>query len=203
MFFFRSFQGVVVEEIDECDDISNYTYGQSQFSNKYSITSRNNKWTKLSLLCDCKKLDFLDSEIWSIIVTLIFQDGPFLALRITAVFNYNVRTFSTLFYTCKNAIILFLQVYRLIAIYNENEGKDIIPDIGTGFVYPETDKSSVRKSLVASTDPKQQSSRVIGSLKCVEDAINPNNNKCCKCECHSKSLSNEKKNETNTENKAK
>jgi hypothetical protein len=59
------------------------------------------------------RLDLLDSEIWSILITLIFQDGPFLAIRLTAVIRFNVRTFSTMFFTCKNAIILFLQVYRL------------------------------------------------------------------------------------------
>jgi len=59
------------------------------------------------------RLDLLDSEIWSILITLIFQDGPFFIIRLISVVNFNVRTFSTMFFTCKNAIILFLQIYRL------------------------------------------------------------------------------------------
>jgi hypothetical protein len=38
-------------------------------------------------------LDSIDSEVWSILITLIFQDGPFLALRLTAVIEFNVRFF--------------------------------------------------------------------------------------------------------------
>ena len=70
------------------------------------------------------RLDLLDSEIWSILITLIFQDGPFLAIRLTAVIRFNVRTFSTMFFTCKNAIILFLQIYRLSAICTEAKNQN-------------------------------------------------------------------------------
>lgn len=52
-------------------------------------------------------------------ILIKFQDGPFLALRLTAVIKFDVRTFVTMFFTCKNAIILFLQFYRLSAICNE------------------------------------------------------------------------------------
>ena len=38
----------------------------------------------------------VDSEIWSILKTLIFQDGPFLVLRLTAVIKFKVRTFVTM-----------------------------------------------------------------------------------------------------------
>jgi len=69
------------------------------------------------------RLDLLDSEIWSILITLIFQDGPFFVLRMTAVFRFDVRTFVTMFFTCKNAIILFLQFYRLSAIVQEARKK--------------------------------------------------------------------------------
>jgi hypothetical protein len=61
------------------------------------------------------------NEIWSILISLIFQDGPFLALRLTAVFRFNVRTFTTMFFTCKNGIILFIQCYRLFAICTEKK----------------------------------------------------------------------------------
>ena len=48
-----------------------------------------------------------------------------LALRLVAVIKFDVRSYSTLFFTCKNGIILFLQFYRLIAIVSENDNYDI------------------------------------------------------------------------------
>lgn len=41
-------------------------------------------------------LDVFDTEMWSILITMIFQDGPFLAIRLTAVIKFEVRTFVTL-----------------------------------------------------------------------------------------------------------
>ena len=88
----------------------------NEFNPKYNQKSSRSKSSKLFKFF---RLDLLDSEIWSILITLLFQDGPFLAIRLTAVIRFDVRTFSTMFFTCKNAIILFLQVYRLSAIYTE------------------------------------------------------------------------------------
>jgi hypothetical protein len=48
-----------------------------------------------------------------------------LALRLVAVIKFDVRSYSTLFFTCKNGIILSLQLYRLIAVLTENENYDI------------------------------------------------------------------------------
>ena len=48
-----------------------------------------------------------------------------LALRLVAVIKFDVRSYSTLFFTCKNGIILFLQFYRLIAIVTENDNYDL------------------------------------------------------------------------------
>lgn len=47
-----------------------------------------------------------------------------LALRLVAVIKFGVHSYSTLFFTCKNGIILFLQFYRLIAILTENDTYD-------------------------------------------------------------------------------
>lgn len=55
-----------------------------------------------------------------------------LSLRLVAVIKFGVRSYSTLFFTCKNGIILFLQFYRLIAIVSENDNND------SGSFYPAT-----------------------------------------------------------------
>ncbi len=53
----------------------------------------------------------------------MFQ-SPFLALRLIAVFRFGVRTYQTMFFTFKNAIILFIQMYRLFAILTEKKYKN-------------------------------------------------------------------------------
>lgn len=41
---------------------------------------------------------FLRSEIWSTLVTLALQDGPFFAVRVVAISVYHVRSFLTYFF---------------------------------------------------------------------------------------------------------
>lgn len=125
----RSFQSVAVDgsdqEMDEYTDEENYdgTTNKSlkEVLNATAVANLNKKEKTFCFVTKCLRLDLLDSEIWSILITLIFQDGPFLALRLTAVIKFDVRTFVTMFFTCKNAIILFLQFYRLSAICSESD----------------------------------------------------------------------------------
>ena len=108
-----------------------------------------------------------------------------------------------MFYTCKNAIILFLQIYRLIAIYNESEEKETIPDFS--YLEPEVANKGLqqRKSVFVSLKNKQLNS------KTNDDIHTSINNKHCKCDCHSKFVSgnshhndlvNENSSEINVEN---
>lgn len=57
-------------------------------------------------------------------VTLCLQDGPFLAVRLVAIFVYHVRSFHTYFFTFKNCLILLLQTYRIIAICLEKDAQE-------------------------------------------------------------------------------
>ncbi len=67
---------------------------------------------------------FLRSEIWSILVTVSLQDGPFLAVRLVAIFVYHVRSFLTYFFTFKNFLILLLQTYRIASICLEKDEQE-------------------------------------------------------------------------------
>jgi hypothetical protein len=104
----RTFQSISTDEqndnieddFDEDDDCSTKTFVEKinkhlSNSGKGSI-SGNPTQTKSKCACFKKFFDMIDTEIWSILITLIFQDGPFLALRLTAVFKFNVRTFITM-----------------------------------------------------------------------------------------------------------
>ena len=74
---------------------------------------------KLSVLKRSSR--FLHSEIWSILVTLSLQDGPFFAVRLIAINIYHVRSFLTYFFTFKNFLILIFQAYRVGAICLEKD----------------------------------------------------------------------------------
>jgi hypothetical protein len=64
---------------------------------------------------------FLRSEIWSILVTLALQDGPFFAVRVVAISVYHARSFLLYFFTFKNFLILVFQTYRIAAICLEKD----------------------------------------------------------------------------------
>lgn len=66
----------------------------------------------------------LRSELWSILVTVSLQDGPFFAVRLTAIFVYRVRSFLMYFFTFKNFLILLLQTYRIISICLEKDEQE-------------------------------------------------------------------------------
>ena len=55
-------------------------------------------------------------DVWSIIITLILQDGPFISFRLVLVFYYNVVSYMTAFVIAKNAMVITLQVNAFIAI---------------------------------------------------------------------------------------
>ena len=66
----------------------------------------------------CQKL--YSSELPSIFITILMQDLPFLVLRLIAVIHFKVQSYTTIFFTCKNLFILFLQFYRLWSICMEH-----------------------------------------------------------------------------------
>lgn len=64
-----------------------------------------------SRLCFC-----CENEIWSILVMLLLLDLPFLSLRLTTIFYYQISTYTIYFFTAKNILVILLQGYRMIAV---------------------------------------------------------------------------------------
>jgi hypothetical protein len=56
------------------------------------------------------------TEIWSLIFSVLTQDGPYAAVRIYAVVRYNLITYSILYFICKNLLVVVLVLYRLFVI---------------------------------------------------------------------------------------
>lgn len=66
----------------------------------------------------------LHGEVFQILVTLLMQDGPFLVLRLYLIVQYNVVSEMHIFFTCKNAIVSILLVYRLCILTCRGEDKE-------------------------------------------------------------------------------
>ncbi|KAK3787402.1 hypothetical protein RRG08_032358 [Elysia crispata] len=83
--------------------------------------------------------DFLiRSEIWSLIVTILMQDGPYLAVRLYVVVKLKIIKSNIIFFVCKNAIVVCLLIYRLIVVgIRMNEDVDDDSDDGMDLFYKE------------------------------------------------------------------
>jgi hypothetical protein len=89
-------------------------------SQTIQLTSRqrNRRSNPSRIQSTCQKL--VGSELPSIFITILMQDLPFLIIRLIAVIHFKVHSYTTIFFTCKNLIILLLQFYRLWSICIEH-----------------------------------------------------------------------------------
>merc|ERR1719305_1846459 len=58
----------------------------------------------------------LDGDILAILITIVLQDIPFICLRLTLIFGYGVISPMDIFFTCKNSLVILLQLYRLLVL---------------------------------------------------------------------------------------
>ncbi|XP_028849034.1 transmembrane protein 26 [Denticeps clupeoides] len=59
------------------------------------------------------------SEVWSLLLTVGMQDGPFLVYRLYLMIQENVLNQLMIFFTCKNILIVLLEVYRICVVQFE------------------------------------------------------------------------------------
>ncbi|XP_076451315.1 transmembrane protein 26-like [Babylonia areolata] len=57
------------------------------------------------------------TEVLSIVMSMTLQDGPFLVLRMLLILRYDVLSYTNIFFTCKNTLVLVLQFYRLVVLF--------------------------------------------------------------------------------------
>jgi hypothetical protein len=50
------------------------------------------------------------------LMSLILQDIPFFSFRAVLIFHYHILSYSTVFFTSKNGLIIILQWYRITVI---------------------------------------------------------------------------------------
>lgn len=56
------------------------------------------------------------TELWGVLIVIFMQDGPFLALRLYVIIKNQALSYSILFFTLKNGLMLMLQFFRLYTL---------------------------------------------------------------------------------------
>ncbi|KAE9414039.1 hypothetical protein Angca_002629, partial [Angiostrongylus cantonensis] len=62
---------------------------------------------------------FHDVDLWAIVLANSLQDIPFLLVRLYLMLQYGLITYTMIFFTCKNALIIALQTYRAFVLLND------------------------------------------------------------------------------------
>ncbi|XP_033116732.1 transmembrane protein 26-like [Anneissia japonica] len=73
------------------------------------------RWTK------CPHCVCCSTDVWATMVTLIMQDGPFVIVRLYLIIEFDAISQGMLFFTAKNLLVIVVQIYRLIFLYNKSE----------------------------------------------------------------------------------
>ncbi|XP_063702365.1 transmembrane protein 26 [Culicoides brevitarsis] len=59
-------------------------------------------------------------DAWGIVLNILLQDAPFLTFRLLIIIHYKIISYMNVFFTCKNTLVILLQLYRLYVVYSEN-----------------------------------------------------------------------------------
>lgn len=87
-------------------------------SRKSRLSSGSTMRKKVSSETSCCSID-----IWGIALNMLLQDGPFLAFRLILIIHYQIVSYMNIFFTCKNTLVILLQLYRLYVVQSESKHK--------------------------------------------------------------------------------
>ncbi|KAM7404386.1 hypothetical protein PAMP_011734 [Pampus punctatissimus] len=76
------------------------------------------------LCCSASPSSFVSccsSEVWSLLLTVGLQDGPFLLFRLYLMMQEQVLNQLMIFFTCKNILIVLLELYRIFVVQCKQE----------------------------------------------------------------------------------
>lgn len=65
------------------------------------------------------------SEVWSLLLTVGLQDGPFLIYRLYLMAQEQVLNQLMIFFTCKNILIVLLELYRIFVVQCEQPLREL------------------------------------------------------------------------------
>ncbi|XP_070162126.1 transmembrane protein 26 [Polyergus mexicanus] len=91
------------------------------------LTATKSRKSRLSSSVSKKKIRTETSccsiDVWGIALNMILQDGPFLAFRLILIIHYQIVSYMNIFFTCKNTLVILLQLYRLYVVQSESKTK--------------------------------------------------------------------------------
>lgn len=64
------------------------------------------------------------SEVWSLLLTVGLQDGPFLLYRLYLMIQEQVLNQLMIFFTCKNILIVLLELYRIFVVQCKQQDRE-------------------------------------------------------------------------------
>nr|CAH7757698.1 unnamed protein product [Callosobruchus chinensis] len=62
-------------------------------------------------------------DVCSIVLNITLQDAPFLAFRLLLITHFKIISYMNVFFTCKNTLVILLQMYRLYVVHSEHNKK--------------------------------------------------------------------------------
>ncbi|GFO36048.1 transmembrane protein [Plakobranchus ocellatus] len=92
-------------------------------------------------------------DVYGILISICLQDLPFLVLRLILIFKYFVLSYTNMFFTCKNTIVIILLIYRLVVVHMERRR--------LAQKEKEETESAVRISMLMHTTPYHGSSPTV------------------------------------------
>lgn len=63
------------------------------------------------------------ADVYGILISILLQDLPFLVLRILLIFKFNVLSYTNMFFTSKNTLVILLLLYRLVVVFLERRSE--------------------------------------------------------------------------------
>lgn len=72
---------------------------------------------------DGDKVGCCNPEIYGIMTSIMMQDCPFLVVRLLLIFKYHVISYTNMFFTSKNSLVIILLMYRVLVIQTEARRK--------------------------------------------------------------------------------
>ena len=67
---------------------------------------------------------YFETEIWSLLLSVMVQDFPFFVIRLFCLVNYAMYSYDIIFFTVKNALVIGLQTYRIVVVLRRRQGED-------------------------------------------------------------------------------
>lgn len=138
--------------------LSIWTLSLVQFTLVFTATRGRRDKTRLYVVYpnEPKSGTCCHADVFGILISMLLQDLPFLVLRLLLIFHYHVLSYTNMFFTSKNTLVIALLIYRLVVLFLERKRKTDdtdsldsvqdrpVPDSG---VFRRT--SEARKSLIA------------------------------------------------------